>query len=745
VSDNPSAADLRLLGQDGLVVGAFRISQLPTRVAPIQDRSLDPDRVASAPSIELREAAIYRYAVSVPGKVVSLEPRELLDPDDVSLLTGRLNTGEAVGEVALSVVYDSPTGHRGGQARVEVRPAKLTDEAAFRSMLSDLAEISVEVLHQGFAPSGGRFVTDAGASPRLLYQQFALLNARLFATEMEWALARILAEPYRSWETEVEERPLGTPIKSSSRLARSLTRGGHRVSAPSRVPIRTLPLRLSVDRTESTLDNVPNRYVRFVLERWRSIAHDALAAVEGHLRGATLRRGRAQAHRTVDRLDELLAHPVFRESGILRSFPQGNQVLIKRDGYRQVMATAALIESSLGLELDIEDPFIVSRRSVATLYEYWCFVRLAEAVGSACGERHTYDLFRITDHGMSLALKHGMASRLQFAPVISGRQLSVDLFFNRTFGAQSWTRQMRPDASLLIRPVAFSPSGAPGLESWLHFDAKYRVDWTDPFPSDPDFEDDTAERVGESKRTDLLKMHAYRDAIRDSAAAYVLFPGDQPREFRYATEALPALGAFPLRPDVADADCRGLEQFVSRVLAHVANQATRHERARFWEKTAYAGPGASKPVPVAPFLHRPPADTPVLLGYIKDAEHLAWIHETGMYNVRADDRRGALAPNAPALDARLLVLYGGSSIGEPPLLFTRITSWSAADRGAMLESRYPRPRGRAYLRCEIETVIPQPAWFGSLSPGSLRPAGLPAGAPFAVTWLDLTLAAQEGL
>src|SRR5829696_8253469 len=40
-------------------------------------------------------------------------------------------------------------------------------------------------------------------------------------------------------------------------------------------------------------------------------------------------------------------------------------------------------------------------------------------------------------------------------------------------------------------------------------------------------EEEEVERLARSKREDLLKMHAYRDAIRRSAGAYVLYPGDQ--------------------------------------------------------------------------------------------------------------------------------------------------------------------------------------------------------------------------
>ena len=87
-------------------------------------------------------------------------------------------------------------------------------------------------------------------------------------------------------------------------------------------------------------------------------------------------------------------------------------------------------------------------------------------------------------------------------------------------------------------------------------------------------DEEEIERLARSKREDLLKMHAYRDAIRRSAGAYVLYPGDHHQiPFTEHHEVLPSLGAFVLRP--AEHETLGtsqLEQFLRDVLDHVADQ-----------------------------------------------------------------------------------------------------------------------------------------------------------------------------
>ena len=116
-------------------------------------------------------------------------------------------------------------------------------------------------------------------------------------------------------------------------------------------------------------------------------------------------------------------------------------------------------------------------------------------------------------------------------------------------------------------------------------------------------------------------MHAYRDAIRRSAGAYVLYPGTEKKEFRQYHELLPGLGAFALRPTVTGeaAGKLPLARFIEDMLEHIASQITQHERERFWVKEAYADQDYfSSVIPAASFLNYPPADTQVLLGYVID-------------------------------------------------------------------------------------------------------------------------------
>jgi hypothetical protein len=283
------------------------------------------------------------------------------------------------------------------------------------------------------------------------------------------------------------------------------------------------------------------------------------------------------------------------------------------------------------------------------------------------------------------------------------------------------------------------------LDLWLHFDAKYRLEAArDQFAraSTDDVEAaqeaELVERTATTKREDLLKMHAYRDAIRRSAGAYVLYPGDdRSPPFREFAEVLPGLGAFVLRPG-ASACAVGraeLKVFLEAVLTHAAERASQHERERYWRARVYETPRVVEGKSVRlPDLPAPPRDILVLCGLLRHARHENWVRDTGTYNVRAGDRRGALTPDASELRAEWLLLYRR---GGQPTLWRRDGSWFVQTRDQLIDAGYPDPRGAVYLCAPVAERIDAPSWLEDVRLDDLAPEGRPRGAPFAISWSDL--------
>ena len=69
-----------------------------------------------------------------------------------------------------------------------------------------------------------------------------------------------------------------------------------------------------------------------------------------------------------------------------------------------------------------------------------------------------------------------------------------------------------------------------------------------------------------------------------------------------------------------------IKQFIIDLFDHAGSQITQHERSRFWLREVFERSIPSKKrVPAAGFLVAPPADTRVLLGYVKNPRHWEWI------------------------------------------------------------------------------------------------------------------------
>ena len=468
-----------LTDSSGVARGEMIIADLPQRttLVPLAD---------SLP--ELREGATYRYTISGLEGVLSLEPSELLDRDDDAGHHGRLRTGLSVGRLVITV----HTSRTALSTVVNVAPAKFAQVREYQQMLDDIARHATEAVLQGFAPTSLDIVS-AQAPAELLYQQFAVLAARLQSKEFAAAMGRILHRPHQAWATEIEMRPAGTSYPSGAAFARAVAAPGPRRRWPGleNTTLSSLPDRLRSMRNEPTKDTAPNRFVKFALESWRALAERlqaVLSSKEGPLQAGPARRGRAAADEILNLLNELLGDDLFREVGRLNQIPMGNQVLLKRDGYRQIFETFALVETGIALSFDrpaIDDVLSASQRNVATLYEFWCYLVLAEILGRLCGSLKTAQAFTVGANGLSLTLRAGDKSALSWKVDWQGRSLAVELYFNRQFSVLtndvhdgSWSRAMRPDCSLRVRPLSALPRLADprDLDVWIHFDAKYKVE-----------------------------------------------------------------------------------------------------------------------------------------------------------------------------------------------------------------------------------------------------------------------------
>jgi predicted component of viral defense system (DUF524 family) len=691
--------------------------------------------------VRLLEDSEYVYEILRPGEPdsIRLEPHELFFPDPDNAAHGRLRTGSYVGVLPIEVTTNGAR-HR---SIVEVQSRKLGYVGEYRWMLRDLADEATSLVLERFAPTRQRLSDDWTRVPRSAYERFVHLQALFADPSFEQAVLYVTNRPYVDWVERTELRMPSQPMRGGSRLGRALARPGPRVEWPGGV-IRTVPAKLAVDITVPLVDNVPNRFVKHVLDHFLRLLNQVRDSLASQPESNSALRGRRETAEIEGRLEVLRSAPTFRDVGDMAILPVDNQVILKRAGYREVLGAYLRVET--GTKIAWEDESLSgAQRSAATLYEYWAFLQLLRVVRSITPDLDISQLFTETKDGLTLSLKQGRERRFHGTVNCLGRDIDLDLFYNRGFGPThkdvdggSWSLPMRPDCSLRLQARSDGLGIAP---VWLHFDAKYKLSDFGLLKDVAGVDEDLSHQP---VRDDLLKMHVYLGAIRRTVGSYVLFPGvGQANDpYRAYTELLPGLGAFSLRPVAGGADTQALKAFLDNALTHVASVATQERRHRYWKHQIFPTEAPAPTLPPAsrePIEGLPPADTSVLLGFVRTNEQWEWVRRNGLYNMRADPaRNGSVTVHGRQASAQVLILYNSKEILGVWRLSGIVAVFSASQ---LLALGYPGPRGEAYVCVQMEERLWDAGESGlaySRVRGLAEASGEPFGSPVDTSWSALT-------
>jgi len=283
---------------------------------------------------------------------------------------------------------------------------------------------------------------------------------------------------------------------------------------------------------------------------------------------------------------------------------------------------------------------------------------------------------------------------------------------------------MRPDYTLSLWPDACTQAQAEEMEliTHVHFDAKYKVDSLDKlFGAEDgklDLDKEKAEqRKGNYNRADLLKMHAYRDAIRRSAGAYVLYPGTEADEtsFQGFHELLPGLGAFPLRPNDGTGSglndgSKALAGFLREVVAHVCNRASQYEQQSYHTYDIHKDDPPSSVKERVNVLEngyrvKPVKETYAIYGWVEDGQ-LDWVKKSKLYNFRTGSGQGSLHLHSTVTGASYILLRGkGQNHGGGTLMRIVSKGPRILPKERLVELGYPgRGSQPYYLVFEVEAL-----------------------------------------
>lgn len=667
--------------------------------APLAETDEEDAREHGETTVQLRESERYEYEV-VPANGADLRLRCSLSSRRRSLGTGGakpdaglIETRSFCGTLLLELVEGEVDDAKSAvaSALLDVRSLKLDYRTEYRGMLRRLSDEMAGLVAdaRSSAKAGFRSTFEDRTDAGWLQIQLELLRETLDSADFSAALQRILSFPHERLSTVSDSVSTDRPIRWTPSAVRQLVTGNPRREVPASHPLRTqlglesVAERVMVPRKSRDLDTLENRFAKFALGEFRAFLTHAQGVFESC---AGWGASAALSRRLAATVEDWLGRSLFREVGEMRFAPLGSPVLQRKAGYREVLRwwlrfrTAAELSWEGGEEL-----FYAGQRDVASLYEYWLFFELLGWFCQKCrgGNRPAVEelIEGLEEGSPNLRLR----KRMELGPFVGtfagqSRRLNARFAYNRRFEVTqdrhvggSWTRRLHPDYTLTFWPEELTESEAERQELLVHvhFDAKYRVEDIDGLFGAEGADDADDEVEGNYKRQDLLKMHAYRDAIKRSQGAYVLYPGraNAAVKLKGFHEILPGLGAFGVAPDengVAQG-LESLEKFLDEVLAHLGNRTTAQERVSYHVAESYTL--KEEPVQYGSLVLAerdemsdttralPPSEHHVVVAWYEDEAQLTWTMKTGFAVVRLGDRRGTWHVPPEFASARHVLLH----------------------------------------------------------------------------------------
>ena len=639
---------------------------------------------------------------------------------------------------------------------IEIQSAKTRYREDYRKMLADITSYYTDLVMQQGSPVTQKFEVDFDTPQKTLYQKFAYVKSIIEDEQFEESIHKILSNPVRKWtETTVERH-----IESVKKLSKSSLR--QIVTRKDRIPyfgqiteLNSVPRYLTVNHKTDSIDTPENQFVKYVLVTFYGFCSSL----------GTKKHANEQLRYEVDAICNVLAGYLnglfFKDVSLPSHLNLGSPVLQRKEGYREILQAWLMFDLAAKITWrGGDDVYDAGKKNVAVLYEYWLFFKLKECVTDVFNVPSVENerLIKNDEDGINLEIRQGHTEMIHGSTIAGNRRLNVSLYYNRVFNhtdsihtAGSWTVKMRPDYTLSIWPGEMSEPEAEKEDAivHIHFDAKYRLEKIILEDKEVDLDEELKERQEEKengeidiyKRGDLLKMHAYKDAIRRTGGAYVLYPGSMPKIQKGFHEIIPGLGAFCIAPGHVDEQMPALKQFLIDVVKHFQDRTSQREKVAIAEHDIHAH--VQEPFEEAfpePYGNSTfPDSVKVLIGCYKSEEHLQWILERGKYNIRFGGvREGSILLEDKFLQAKYLLLYDLNDLEVKYVMKMTGERPSIVADSTLAELNYPDPTpGQLYMvydvsRDKVEKEIRDIPWWYIENKVSGK-----NGAPVVITYTNL--------
>ena len=681
------------------------------------------------PTYQLKEGCFYDFEFSHKSNA---EKYRLICSDQPNIVQNRkrkkyigiIAPNIFVGTLTLQILnLENPD--KKWDLKLEVQSKKTSYRQDYQYMLNDITSKCTDLIIQANSPVSHSFETDFNTDNKTLYQRFAFVSSIINSEDFEDAIQRIVTSPSTNWTEEAELTDARKIKRFKNPELRSLINSDNRLKLKDTHPlykkgIKSVATKIESYRKFESVDTSENRFIKHALESFLKFCMD----ISNHPNAGI--RLKEEADNVSKKLETHLQQDLFKEVSRPTTLKLNSPTLQKKEGYREILKVWLKFDLAAQLIWNGgDDVYSGGKKDIATLYEYWLFFKLLDVL------KHVFDiepkelekLIVPSSNNLNLQLKQGKVTALRGTYTKSNRDLNIRFNYNRSFiggthditKTGSWTSTLRPDYTLSIWPTKLKESEAEAKEQivHIHFDAKYKIANINQILGEEQTEDSLNKEKRQNlkgiyKNADLLKMHAYKDAIRRTSGAYVLYPGEIDKPLRGFHEILPGLGAFPIKPSENTNETIYLENFINEVLKHFLNTASQRENIAHKSYVIHKNVKPNEiSEPIPEYFNDEkliPDDTYVLIGFYNHQTQYEWISKKEMYNFRMGSGNGSLVLDKETVSAKYLLLHTHKDKSSSDL-------WKIISKGPKVYSKeniikkdYINPSQDYYLVIKLEKV-----------------------------------------
>ena len=629
---------------------------------------------------------------------------------------GTLNFGNDIGLFEFELQYEDAN----GRVRVytfgsEVLSQKLDSRKDWKTLIDDVesryAMLAADFLRRTYH-SFDRKRSSGGDTPNLVWWNlFEAERVRFFK-----AVRTILERPRKRLKGVEEWRRADQLTVMTPRLENEFAE------------FKMVPNHLYRREFDTSSHDTPeNRFVKYAVQSiGREYSRLRKMIVTSPFGNKLSDSAKTEMGRVEREFGKFLANPFFKGVGPFSGIRQMSLTLQAAPGYATVARTFAILNSSYML---FEGMKRLETKSVADLYEIWCFLKVEDIVKACCRERFG-SLFNepVANHGelsgkfvkqlgtgteSEVVFKVGDVelARVVYNPKVSDKERRNNGLPN-TVVPTGLTHSNGQIPDIVLQLTRRSMNTEQPFRLTYLFDAKYRIE--DAY----DEEDSVTTRPPQDA---IDQMHRYRDAIyyaesdehsptesllykKEIIGGYVLFPGvcdegvvkpEEGEDLRppYFTSIDKVnIGAIPLRPN-SSAEYRHLSDFIQRLLVDNPTLEAALEKCNPQKGELLESAGSQERIAEA-----------LLYGTYRDKH---WIITNGLYPLPIETaEKTGIKSLDDANKRRVLVLIAPRGYAEFSSPFKIVGNCSVVSKDDLQRLHgYPHPSHEKYYLFHIAPLI----------------------------------------